>query len=45
MVTITREEYERLQRASEFLDCLEGCGVDNWVGYSDAVDLFEETQE
>jgi len=42
MVTITLDEYEELLEAQRFLDCLEGAGVDNWQGYSEAVAFFEE---
>lgn len=45
MVMITTEEYARLLEMSEFLDCLEACGVDNWQGYEDAVKMFEEGLE
>lgn len=41
-ITITLAEYERLTYDSEKLDCLEACGVDNWAGYSDAMDMMEE---
>ena len=39
------EEIERLQESNEFLNCLEACGVDNWDGYSDAVEMMEEEGE
>lgn len=42
MITITKEEYQQLIRDSEFLSCLEACGVDNWRGYCDAVEMLEE---
>lgn len=41
-VTITKEEYERLVRDSELLGCLEACGVDNWNGWDDAMEMFAE---
>ena len=41
-VTITKEEYESLQRDSEFLNALLGAGVDNWDGYSFALEALEE---
>lgn len=41
-VTITKKEYERLLEDSEFLGCLEACGVDNWAGYGDAREMMEE---
>jgi hypothetical protein len=40
-ITITMDEYNDLIEAMEFLQCLEACGVDNWNGYSDAVEMFE----
>lgn len=42
MVTITESEYLELIQDQQFLECLRGCGVDNWCGYDDAVDMFEE---
>jgi hypothetical protein len=41
MVTIPKEEYEQLLRDRELLSCLEGHGVDNWSGYSDAFEEFQ----
>lgn len=41
-VTIPKSEYERLGDAEDFLECLEACGVDNWVGYGDAQEMFNE---
>jgi DNA-directed RNA polymerase alpha subunit len=32
---------EKLEQRVEFLNCLEACGVDNWVGYEDAQDMME----
>ena len=43
-VTISKAEYERLINASEFLSCLEACGVDNWGGYSDAWEMYNEEE-
>lgn len=40
-ITITKKEYERLIDADLFLNCLKACGVDNWQGYGDAVDMME----
>lgn len=37
-VTITRKEYDRLLAAEAQLDALEAHGVDNWTGYSDAME-------
>lgn len=45
LVTITIEEYNRLTERSQWLDMLEGCGVDNWQGYDDAQELFDQFNE
>jgi len=37
-VTISRKEYDRLLAAEAKLDALESHGVDNWIGYSDAME-------
>ncbi len=42
MITITKKEYNELVKDSDFLSCLESCGVDNWKGYSDAQDMMSE---
>lgn len=39
MFLITREELESLIRAEQKLNSLECMGVDNWVGYDDAMDF------
>lgn len=44
MVTITRKEYDRLTKDSEFLSCLESCGVDNWDGYGDAQEMMDDEE-
>lgn len=44
MVTISKEEYEGLLERSEFLSCLNACGVDNWQGYSDAQEMMNEEE-
>lgn len=44
-VTISLEEYNRLQKREAFLDCLEACGVDNWDGFSDAHRMMETEDE
>lgn len=41
-ITISQSEYDELSKRSEFLDCLEACGVDNWSGYGDARIMMEE---
>lgn len=42
MITIPRKEYEQLIRDSKFLSCLESAGVDNWDGYDNAREIFNE---
>ena len=39
MFLVTREEFESLIRAEQKLNALECMGVDNWVGYDDAMDF------
>ena len=36
MVTITKQEYDRLKANENFLLALEAMGVDNWEGYAAA---------
>lgn len=45
MITIPKSEYESLLESREFLSCLEACGVDNWGGYSDAIEMMEEEED
>lgn len=35
-VTISKAEYDRMKKDSEWLGYLESAGVDNWPGYSEA---------
>lgn len=42
MITITKEEYEQLLDDSKKLNCLECCGVDNWGGWDDAMEIYRE---
>ena len=37
MVTISKKEYQALLADSELLAALEAAGVDNWGGYSEAI--------
>jgi hypothetical protein len=39
-VTISKKEYESLLDDSHKLECLENAGVDNWGGYSDAMEEY-----
>lgn len=43
-VTISKEEYADLIDSAEFLSCLEACGVDNWSGYGDAQEMFDDRE-
>jgi len=45
MVTITKKEYESLLDSASKLTALENNGVDNWVGYGDAMTEYEEEKE
>ena len=41
MVTITRDEYDALLADQDMLDALKAAGVDNWDGYSEAIEMIE----
>lgn len=41
-VTISKKLYQELLDSHNFLNCLESVGVDNWDGYDDACDLYNE---
>lgn len=40
-VTVGVKEWVQLKEDSDFLSCLEAAGVDNWEGYSVAVQLSD----
>lgn len=44
-VEITRKEYDRLVKDSEWLSCLEAAGVDNWEGYDYALEMLHEDDD
>lgn len=44
-ITISKKEYEELTKDSEFLNALRAAGVDNWEGYSYAIEILEENSE
>ncbi len=44
-VTISRDEYERLQRAERKLSALEAGGVDNWDGYDWAMEALQDEED
>ena len=39
------EELNEALKRLEKLDALEGCGVDNWRGYSDAMEMLREEEK
>lgn len=41
-VTITTERLKELEEAERKLQALEACGVDNWCGYDDAMEMMGE---
>ena len=41
-VTISKAEYRELLNIQARLDCLEASGVDNWCGYDEAMEYYEE---
>ena len=34
--------FDTIQKDSEFLECLTACGVDNWSGFEEALEMYEE---
>lgn len=42
MVTIPKQEYEDLLRASKILNALYRAGVDNWEWYGDALEDIDD---
>jgi len=44
-VTIPKGEYYRLLEDKDYLACLETCGVDNWQGFDDAIDMFSKIRK
>ena len=45
MITISQEEYDQLLEDSNLLDCLRNCGVDNWGGWDDAMEMMNEVED
>lgn len=41
-ITITRKEYLALREDSLFLEALEAEGVENWLGFEEALNLLED---
>ncbi len=44
-VTITKKEYEELKEDSNIYNALRAAGVDNWIGWDDAMELLDEGQD
>ena len=44
-ISISEEEYETLLNDSILLNCLEMMGVDNWDGYNEAIEQYNEILE
>jgi len=42
MITIDKELYEQLLDKERKLECLECCGVDNWGGWDDAMEMYNQ---
>lgn len=41
-ISISEDEYDALLRDSILLNCLQMMGVDNWDGYDDAIEQYQE---
>ena len=41
-ISISEEEYDSLLKDSILLNCLQMMGVDNWDGYDDAIEQYQE---
>ena len=44
-ISISEEEYESLLNDSILLNCLRMMGVDNWNGYDEAIEQYNEILE
>ena len=44
-IEIDEQEYEDLKLSANFLYCLRACGVENWRGFLDAVEMYNEECE
>lgn len=43
-VMLSETEHQELLQDQELLRILEACGVDNWCGYEDAMEMFDESE-
>ena len=41
LISVPVDEYLELLNAQRLLECLKGCGVDNWCGWDDAYEMYE----
>ena len=41
-ITIPASEYRELVASQNFLEALQGCGVDNWDGYEMAQEMMSD---
>lgn len=44
-VVMELEEYLEMRRAAEMFYALKDAGVDNWDGYDEAIEFYEESVE
>ena len=44
-ISISEEEYDSLLKDSTLLNCLQMMGVDNWDGYDEAIEQYNEIME
>ena len=42
LLLVQAKYLKELQADSEFLNCLQSLGVDNWTGYEDAIDMYQD---
>ncbi len=45
MVEVSKDYLDQLEKDSELLSCLEACGVDNWGGWDDALEMMESEED
>ena len=45
MITISEEEYNKMLDRLMWLDALERAGVDNWDGWEEAQEIYQEWKQ
>lgn len=45
MITITIEEYRDLLASQALLDILKSQGIDNWEGYEEAMEIYNDNMK